>query len=244
MTTIPELIAPEELEPRPRLLDAEHRRLTLGIMSVVFLLAFEAMAVATAMPVAVRELNGLPLYAWAFSGFLAASLFGVVVSGELADERGPRLPLLGGVTGFVIGLVLAGSATSMWSFVLARALQGLGAGFVIVALYVLVARCFPDVLRPRAFSAMAAAWVVPSIVGPLLAGWVTDHASWRLVFLGAAPLVLPALLLMLPWLRRIDGGRARRYDGPAASGGRWRRRPVSRYCSTPASTCSGAVSCW
>jgi len=194
-----------QLESPARVFSSAYRRLSLGIVAVVALIAFEALAVATAMPVAVADLHGLPLYAWAFSGFLAASLFGMVVAGELCDTRGPGLPLLAGVGGFATGLVLAGLATSMWTFVAARAVQGLGAGLVIVSLYVVVARCYPDGLRPRVFAAMASAWVIPSIVGPPIAGWLADHASWRLVFLGMPPLVLPTLVLLLPWLRRAGG---------------------------------------
>jgi len=195
----------QEVVAQPRVFSAAYRRLSVGVVAVVVLIAFEAMAVATAMPVAVRDLQGLPWYAWGFSGFLTASLFGMVVSGELCDTRGPGLPLLTGVAAFTSGLLLAGVATSMGMFVAARAVQGLGAGLVIVALYVVVARCYPDDLRPRVFAVMASAWVVPSIVGPPVAGWLADHASWRLVFLAVAPLVLPTVLLLLPWLRRADG---------------------------------------
>ncbi len=182
-------------------LRAPYARLTLGIVATVFLVAFEAMAVATVMPTAVRAVDGLPAYAWAFSGFFAASLLAMVVAGERSDRAGPRGPLLGGVLTFVAGLLLAGSATSMPVFVLGRAVQGFGAGLVIVALYVVVGRAYPESLRPRAFAAMSAAWVLPSIVGPVVAGWVSGHVGWRWVFFGVAPLVVPALLLIAPDLR-------------------------------------------
>src|SRR6266568_2403752 len=67
----------------------ESRPLLFGIVSVVLLIAFEAMAVATAMPRAVGELHGLPYYAWAFSGYVVTSLFAMVLAGELCDARGP-----------------------------------------------------------------------------------------------------------------------------------------------------------
>src|SRR5688500_11442344 len=98
------------------------------------------MAVATAMPVAVRELDGLLFYAWGFSAFFIASLVGMVVSGEVSDRRGPVLPFVVSLVLFVVGLVLAGLATSMAMFVAGRALQGVGAGLNIVALYVVVGR--------------------------------------------------------------------------------------------------------
>jgi MFS family permease len=191
--------------PGQGILTRTYRRLTFGIVSVILLIAFEGMAVATAMPVAVRDLDGLSLYAWSFSGYLAASLYGMVVAGEWCDRRGPLRPILVGSLTFVGGLVLSGLAPSMWPFIAGRAIQGFGGGLVIVALYVVVARAYPDVLRPRVFSALSAAWVLPAIVGPSVAGALAEHASWRLVFLGLVPLVIPALLLVLPGLHRYDG---------------------------------------
>jgi len=185
-------------------LGLRYRRMTTGIVSVVLLIAFEAMAVATAMPVAVRDLDGLPLYAWSFSGFLVASLYGMVVAGEWCDRRGPHRPILVGALTFVAGLVLAGVAQAMWPFVAGRAVQGFGAGLVIVSLYVVVARAYPDHLRPRVFSAFSAAWVLPSIIGPTVAGALAEHASWRLIFVGLVPLVILPLWLLLPGLQAYD----------------------------------------
>ncbi len=175
---------------------------------MVLLVAFEAMAVATAMPVAVKELHGLRFYAWGFSGFLVASLVGMVVAGEESDRRGPRLPLLSGLLAFSVGLVVAGTAVSMAVFILGRAVQGLGGGLVIVALYVVVARAYPESLRPQVFSAMSASWVLPSIVGPALAGYVATTWTWRLIFLAVPLMVVPAALPMARRLRTISGGNA------------------------------------
>lgn len=180
-------------------------RLTVGIVSTVVFVAFESMAIATAMPKAVPELDGMALYAFAFSAFFTTSLFAMVVSGELCDRTGPRLPLILGTASFTVGLLLAGSAQSMWPFLAGRAIQGLGGGLVIVALYVVVGRAYPERLRPKVFAAMAAAWVLPSIVGPLVAGILTDQLSWRWVFLGIAPLVLIPVFLALPQAKAVDG---------------------------------------
>jgi MFS family permease len=189
-----------------RLLSAGYRRMTIGIIAVVFLIAFEAMAVATAMPVAARDLNGLPLYAWAFSAFLTSSLFTMVLSGEWSDRVGPAAPLTVGVAAFTLGLLVSGGAVSMPVLIIGRAVQGLGIGLVIVAIYVVVARFYPEQMRPRVFSAMSSAWVVPSLVGPAIAGFLADSLSWRLVFLLVPPLVLPALWLVVPGLRRLPAG--------------------------------------
>lgn len=182
------------------------RALTAGLLAVVSLVAFEAMAVATAMPVAVRDLDGLRFYAWSFSAFFTASLVGMVLAGDLSDRRGPLWPFVGAVTAFGVGLVVAGTAVSMPVFVSARALQGLGAGLVVVVLYVVVGRAYPEAMRPRVFAAISSAWVLPALVGPLMAGLAADHLTWRLVFLAVPPLIVPAVLLMLPRLRALGSG--------------------------------------
>ncbi|MGW1891681.1 MFS transporter [Streptomyces sp. NPDC002004] len=194
------------------ILGRPYRALSAGIVSVVLLIAFEATAVGTAMPVAARELDGLPLYAFAFSGYFTTSLFGMVFAGQWADRRGPLAPLTAGIAGFAAGLLLSGTAGAMWPFILGRAVQGLGGGLVIVALYVVMGRAYPERLRPAIMAAVAASWVVPSVVGPLASGAATEHLGWRWVFLGIPALVVFPLALALPAIRRTAGG-------PAAAGG-------------------------
>ncbi|QDI70836.1 MFS transporter [Streptomyces calvus] len=187
-------------------LSRPYRALSIGVVSVVLLIAFEATAVGTAMPVAARELDGVSLYAFAFSGYFTTSLFGMVLSGQWADRRGPLGPLTWGIASFAAGLLLAGTAGAMWLFILGRAVQGLGGGLVIVALYVIVGRAYPERLRPAIMAAFAASWVIPSVVGPLASGAVTEHLGWRWVFLGIPALVVLPLALALPQIRRLASG--------------------------------------
>ncbi|MYW66109.1 MFS transporter [Streptomyces sp. SID8379] len=187
-------------------LGSGYRALSVGIVTVIVLIAFEATAVGTAMPVAARDLDGVSLYAFAFSAYFTTSLFGMVLAGQWADRRGPLGPVGAGIGAFAAGLLLAGTAANMWTFIAGRAVQGLGGGLVIVALYVVVSRAYPARLRPAIMAAFAAAWVVPSIVGPLAAGAVTQHLGWRWVFLGIPVLVLLPLGLALPQIRRRAGG--------------------------------------
>src|SRR5690606_19669526 len=175
------------------------------------------------MPVAARELDGVSLYAFAFSGFFTTSLFAMVLSGQWSDRRGPLAPLTTGIASFAAGLLLAGTAQAMWLFILGRAVQGLGGGLVIVALYVVVGRAYPERLRPAIMAAFAASWVVPSIVGPLASGAVTEHIGWRWVFLGIPVLVVFPLALALPQIRRRAAGPVDGPDGAAGQPGK--RRP-------------------
>ncbi|WP_286253148.1 MFS transporter [Streptomyces graminofaciens] len=187
-------------------LGRSHRALSVGIVSVVVLIAFEAMAVGTAMPVAAKELDGVSAYAFAFSAYFTTSLFGMVLAGQWSDRSGPLGALTTGIGAFAAGLLLSGTAGAMWLFVLGRAVQGFGGGLVIVALYVVVGRAYPERLRPAIMAAFAAGWVVPSVVGPLAAGTVTEHLGWRWVFVGIPVLVVFPLALALPQIRRRASG--------------------------------------
>ena len=170
---------------------------------LITMAAFEHLGVSTAMPKMLAELGGGALYSWPFTSFLAASVMATVLSGRLCDRYGPGPALLVGPTMFLVGLVVAGTATGMVALLIGRAFQGFALGTVIVAIYVLVALVYPEDARPRAFGLIAAAWVVPSLVGPTVAGMVTEQASWRWVFLGIVPFAVLGMLLLVPTVRKL-----------------------------------------
>ncbi|MFD4537439.1 MFS transporter [Kitasatospora sp. NPDC058397] len=217
-TSVDSAPIPSEPDPGGGVLSGRYRALTLGIVSVVLVIAFEATAVNTAMPTAARQLNGIGLYAFAFSGYFTTTLFALVVSGQWCDRRGPLQPLFTGIAVFGVGLVVAGTAPGMWVFVAGRAVQGLGGGLVIVALYVVVGRAYPERLRPAVFAAFSSAWVLPSIIGPLVSGAITQHLGWRWVFLAVPVLILLPLAVMGPALTRSER------EHPVARGAEFDRR--------------------
>jgi MFS family permease len=192
------------------ILSRPYRAATVGIVGLISLIAFETIAVATALPTAVRELDGLAWYGWSFTALLVTSVVGMVAAGELTDRVGGRLPLLVGVGAFLAGLLTAGLAPDMAVFLAGRALQGVGVGLLIVVMYVIVGDQYPERLRPTVFGAISAAWVIPSLVGPVLAGALAQGPGWRWVFLGLVPLVAAAVVSLVPTLRRL-----RRPDNPA-----------------------------
>ncbi|MCT9819980.1 MFS transporter [Microbacterium sp. W1N] len=169
---------------------------TAGAIALIFLAAMQSLAVTTVMPVVSAELDGAALYAVAFAGTLATSVIGMVAVGAWSDRSDPVWPLTIAVALFVVGLLIAGLAPSMPALVVGRLVQGLGTGGQTVALYVVVARVYPAVLHGKVFAAFSAAWVVPSLVGPFLAGAVTEYLHWRWVFLGVAALTVVAFALV------------------------------------------------
>ncbi|MCR6489346.1 MFS transporter [Amycolatopsis sp. OK19-0408] len=191
--------------PRRRsvLWSAEHRLVTIALLLVVTLVAFESMGVATAMPTLVADLDGLSLYSWPFTIFLISSVVATVLSGRIGDRRGPAPALLAGPVLFAVGLVVAGTASGMPMFLLGRALQGFGAGLLLVSVSLLIAVTFTDHERPVIYAANAAAWVLPAVIGPSLAGVLTVSVGWRWVFLGLVPLVVVGVAMLVVVVRRL-----------------------------------------
>ena len=179
------------------------RALTIGLCAIVVAIAFETIAVATAMPIAARDLEGLDYYAWAFSAFMIGMLFATVICGRVSDRIGPAKPLLVGLMIFLAGLVIAGSARYMAQLVAGRLVQGLGSGAMNVAIYVCVAVAFSRRQRPKMFTYISTAWVLPSFVGPPVSAWLTQHLSWHWVFFAVIPLVIFGGAMAFPSLLRM-----------------------------------------
>jgi MFS family permease len=202
MTSASTLAAPAD----DRLFAPGRRAACVGAAALISMLAFESIAVATAMPAVAAGLDGLRYYALAFGATLATSVLGMTVAGQLCDKRGPYRAALAGLAVFLAGLLLAGFAPSMPVLVMGRALQGLGSGVLGVTLYVGVGQVVPARLHPQLFAMFAGAWVVPGLVVPALASLLVRFFGWRAVFLAVAAAVPVAAALMLPALRRVGAG--------------------------------------
>ncbi|WGY00120.1 MFS transporter [Nocardioides sp. QY071] len=189
-----------------------HGRTTVGVFSLAFLFAFEALAVATVMPDVADDLDGLRWYAVAFAAPLAASVVALAAAGAEVDRRGPGPALRRGLLIFCAGVVIAGLAPSMPVFLLGRLVHGYGGGVLGVALYVVIAQAYPEGLRPRVFAVLTTAWVLPALVGPVLAAQVAAAFGWRWVFLGVPVVAVAAWLLVAdapsrPGVDRSEPGR-------------------------------------
>ena len=157
-----------------RLWSPERRPLTVGLVLTITLVAAEALAVSTAMPIVAHELGGLELYGLVFSSFIASSLVGIVVAGLLIDQRGVVTPFVIGLVLFAIGLIIAGAAVSMPMLIVGRLIQGLGGGAIPPIAYVAIGRSLPELLRPRMFATLSTAWILPGVFGPAIAGVVAE----------------------------------------------------------------------
>ncbi|WP_121867701.1 MFS transporter [Glutamicibacter nicotianae] len=180
---------------------------TLGMFVLVFLVAFESMAVTTVMPLVSELLDGERYFALAFAAPIASGMLGMVAAGEVTDRWGPKHPLFIAVAVFCVGLLICGSAENMQTLIAGRVLQGIGGGAITVAIYVLIARAYPGHLHSKIFALFATAWVIPAMIGPWMAGLIAVHLGWRWVFSGVAVLVVLAFCGVVPALKSLSSTR-------------------------------------
>jgi MFS family permease len=183
-----------------------YRLLTVALLALVTIIAFENMAISTAMPAVARDLDAVRSYGLAFSFMSTAMLLGIVLAGVWADLRGPLPSLFAGQLLMASGSAMAGLAPTFMALLAGRLVAGLGAGLIVVALYVVIGRAYPDALRPKVFSWVSAAWVLPSLIGPPVAGWLTSAWSWRWVFLIVIAPIAVTLAVVSTQRDRINAG--------------------------------------
>jgi EmrB/QacA subfamily drug resistance transporter len=176
--------------------DRLKRRALYGVMLSVFLAAMESTVVATAMPRVVESLGGVQIYSWVFSGFLLTSTVTMPLWGRLSDLLGRRPIFLTGLTIFLVGSALSGAAQNMGQLIGFRMLQGLGAGSLMTLGMTIVGELFGLEQRAKMQGYVSGVWGVASLLGPLLGGLLTDHASWRWVFYINLPFGALAMLLL------------------------------------------------
>lgn len=171
------------------------RSLVVGLLTSVVAVAFEAVAVATAMPAAGRQLGHLGLYAWTFTLFVIGMALSTVLAGRFCDRFGPTRAVQGGLLLFGAGLLVASFAPTMHLLLVARFVQGFGGGAFNVSMMVLVAMLFTPEARAGIMTAFSFCWVMPAFVAPFIAAWLTENLSWHWVFASMLPLVLATAVL-------------------------------------------------
>ncbi len=170
---------------------------TITLCLGVALFAFNEFFVSTALPTAVEELGGAALLSWAITFYLVFAIIGGMTAANLKQRFGARLTLLAAAALFVVGTMLAVTATAMPQVLVGRLLQGAGEGVVAALCYALIPELFPSRLVPKVFGAEAIVWASAAFAGPLVAGGLTEHISWRAAFFISVPAAALFCLLVL-----------------------------------------------
>jgi EmrB/QacA subfamily drug resistance transporter len=154
----------------------------VALLLGLFLAAMEMTVVSTAMPTVVAELGGLPLYAWAFAGYMLATTVTVPIWGKLADLRGRKPVLLAGIGLFLAGSLACGQAESMAALIAWRAVQGLGAGAMQPVTFTIIGDLFDVHERGRMQGLFGGVWGIAGLAGPFVGGWIVHSVGWRWIF--------------------------------------------------------------
>ncbi|NSC24618.1 DHA2 family efflux MFS transporter permease subunit [Streptomyces albus subsp. chlorinus] len=171
-------------------------RLVFGALMLSLLLAaLEQTIVATALPKIVGDLDGLRQMSWAVTAYLLAATIGLPIYGKLGDLFGRKGLFLFAIGIFTVGSALAGWAGSMEELIVYRAVQGTGAGGLMIGVQAIIADLVPPRESGRYMGTIGAAFGLASVAGPLLGGWFTDDLSWRWCFWFNVPVGLLALLV-------------------------------------------------
>ena len=182
---------------------------TLAAVSMVAMLsALDQTVVSTALPHIMASLQGASLLGWVFTGYFVGATATVAVIGKLADLFGRRRVFLLSIGLFSAASLLCGLATSMPQLVAFRGLQGIGAGAIQTCSLILMGDMFPPRERGRWQVINSIGYATASAVGPSVGGLLSDHASWRWIFLLNVPLCLATVAALLYGLRdRLDAKR-------------------------------------
>src|SRR5438034_708621 len=165
-------------------------------MLVILLASLDQTIVATALPTIVGDLGGLQHLSWVVTAYLLASTVTGPLYGKLGDLYGRKPTLQVAIVIFLIGSALCGISQNMAEVISFRALQGLGAGGLLVTTIAVVGDIIPPRDRGRYQGLFGAVFGVSTVIGPLLGGFFVDNLSWRWIFYVNLPLGAAALFVI------------------------------------------------
>src|SRR5258707_382134 len=177
----------------------------VGLLLIMFLGTLDQTITATALPRIVGELRDFGLATWVTTIYLIIATVTVPIYGKLSDQFGRKPILFVGLSIFLGGSMLSGQAQTMTQLIVFRGIQALGDGALLPIASAVIGDLFSPRERARWMGITTSAYGVAVIVGPILGGWLTDHASWRWIFYVNVPVGLVIFLILIfvmPSLKR------------------------------------------
>jgi EmrB/QacA subfamily drug resistance transporter len=189
--------------PPGRLSDSQIRSIVIGLMTAMLLAALDQTIVATAMPTIGRALGDAENLPWIVTAYLLASTAVTPLYGKFSDIHGRRITLLVAIVSFIVGSVACALAPTMVTLALARGLQGIGGGGLISLAQTIIGDIMSPKERARYQVYIASVFVLASVAGPLLGGFLSQHFHWSLIFWINLPIGILALLMTNTQLKQL-----------------------------------------
>ena len=189
---------------------SERGPVLVGVMLATALVALDATIIATAVPSIVRDVGGFSQFPWLFSIYLLTQAVTTPLYGKASDVVGRKPVLFLGIGVFLAGSVLCGVAWSMPTLIIARAVQGIGAGAVLPVTITIVGDLYSVQERARVQGYIASVWGLSSVIGPTLGGVFSEYVSWRWIFFINLP--VGAITIWMLWRSFHEKVERRRHD--------------------------------
>lgn len=171
---------------------------TISVFIATFMTAIEGTIVTTAMPTIVGSLHGMEIMNWVFSIYLLTNAMLTPIYGKLADKIGRKPIFIFGMLLFIIGSLFCGLSQTMIGLIVARAVQGMGAGAMMPVALTIIGDLYSIEKRAKVLGLNSSAWGIASVFGPLAGGFIVETISWHWIFFINVPIGL--LLMILIWL--------------------------------------------
>jgi EmrB/QacA subfamily drug resistance transporter len=188
-----------------------HRQIMIvlpGLLMAMLLAMLDQLVVGTALPRIVGDLGGVSHLSWVVTAYVLASTITTPFYGKLGDMYGRKKFFIFAIAIFLAGSALSGLSQSMVELITFRAIQGLGAGGLMVGAMATIGEIVPPRQRGKYISYFMVVMMLATVAGPLVGGWITTAFSWRWIFyinlpLGGAALVYVIATLHMP-VRRVE----------------------------------------
>jgi EmrB/QacA subfamily drug resistance transporter len=193
-------------------MESMKRNIIIATMVAMFLAAVEGTVVTIAVPTIIEDLNGFGLISWVFSSYLLTSAVTTPIYGKLADLYGRKNTLTAGIAIFLVGSFLCGLSQNIYSLIMFRALQGIGAGSIFTITYTIVGDVFSISERAKVQGWLSTVWGIASLIGPFFGGFLIDTLSWHWIFFINIPFGVVSIALIQKNLQENFEKRKRKID--------------------------------